>query len=84
MKMIALTNYWDGQANTIYINPEMIGHLSPAQTKEGYLQERDITRVGVLTHNNGGFNVLETIPEILRLLGIKHAHNATTRQQEDV
>ena len=56
MKFIKLTS---STGNDIVVNVARIGHMY----KDG-----DYTRVGVTTHNNGGFSVKETIEEILKLI----------------
>ena len=52
----------------IFINPQMLGHISTyVQTGKyvGEVEGRRVTTLGVTTHNNGGFNVLETPEEII-------------------
>lgn len=61
MKFIKLTSASNG--STIYINPEMIGHLYQDGDGEG-----KYTRVGTNTHNDGGFKVAEDIEQILRMI----------------
>ncbi len=59
MKLIKLTLF-----NTklpIYINVEMIGSLNE-------VEEKNYTSVGHLTHNNGGFRVIESVKEIIELI----------------
>jgi len=54
----------------IYINPSLIGHFYPVPEKREYgtISEEKHTVVGVVTHNNGGFRVIETPARILELL----------------
>mgnify|MGYP006267630929 CR=1 FL=1 len=66
--MVHFIELTDRHYKTIYINPQMIGdiytHIESGQyggEKEG----RKITIVGCLTHNNGGFKVLDTPEEVL-------------------
>lgn len=68
MKLIALTSIHDHK--TIWINPEHIGHLYAKEAKMEYgrIQSQACTRVGVTTHNNGGFEVKETPEEIIALI----------------
>ena len=60
--MIKLTANGGGD---VFVNPEHIGHI---------VIERDIracetfTRVGVTTHNNGGFKIKETPEQIIKLI----------------
>ena len=56
-KFIALTSVID--KGTIYLNVDMIGHI---------FQDDECTRVGHLTHNNGGFRVTQDAEEILDLI----------------
>lgn len=56
-KMIKLTSSYDN--SEIYINVLYIGH---------FYKDENNTRVGVSTHNNGGFKVKETSEEILKLI----------------
>lgn len=66
VKFIKLTNIFNiNNPRPVYLNIEMIGDIS--RYKE------NITKVGILTHNNGGWNVSETPEEILEL--IKKANN---------
>jgi hypothetical protein len=64
MKLIQLTNT---KRNSIYINIDMIGHIySHTELNKGYGVSIPITKIGVTTHNNGGFEVLETVEQIIR------------------
>jgi hypothetical protein len=56
-KFIALTALHNKQ--TIYLNVDMIGDI---------IQDDECTRVGHLTHNNGGFKVTQDVEEILDLI----------------
>lgn len=68
MKLIKLTHLKD--KTTFYVNAEMIGHIYPVEAKYEYgrTKEEAHTIVGVLTHNNGGFKVEETVEKILAVL----------------
>ena len=68
MKFIKLTNLNDKQP--IYINIEQIGHIyRVAETSSyGSVDKPEHTRIGVTTHNNGGFEVTESIEEIINLI----------------
>ena len=68
MKFIKLTNLKDEQP--IYINVDQIGHFYHQENKIEYgrITKPSLTCVGVTTHNNGGFEVKETIEEILHLI----------------
>ena len=59
MKFIKLTSVEDGKP--VYINIEMIGHMYEVP-KDNH------TRVGVRTHNNGGFRVAEDVDQIMKLI----------------
>jgi hypothetical protein len=56
----------------IYINTEMIGHMYEVPAKKEYGKEvkEAYTKIGVTTHNNGGFEVAEDIIQIMKLVGI--------------
>ena len=68
MKLIKLTCATQG--DFIYVNPEHIGHLYQVKTKFEYGREKEPahTRVGVTTHNNGGFKVAEDVEQIVKLI----------------
>ncbi len=66
-KFIELTNDRGGK---VYINVDSIGHLYQ-YTKKAYLNhevDKVLTTVGTLCHNNGGFDVIESVDEILKLI----------------
>ena len=68
MKLIKLTSAKDGKP--IFINIDQIGHIYyvPAKMSYGRVEEEAHTRVGVTTHNNGGFAVAENVNQILKLI----------------
>ena len=68
MKLIKLTSTTDNKP--VYINIECIGHFYqvPAKKEYGREIEEAHTRVGVTTHNNGGFKVAEDINQISKLI----------------
>ena len=57
IKFVKLTSYSTNKP--IYLNIDMIGDIIES---DGY------TRVGHLTHNNGGFKVSEEVEEVLELI----------------
>jgi hypothetical protein len=65
---IKLTNLKD--ATIIYINVNYIGHIYAVKEKleYGHVEKAAHTVVGTTTHNNGGFQVLETPNEIFSML----------------
>ena len=65
MKLIGLTNL---RGKTIYINPNHIGHIYEVEEKVEYgrVMEEKHTKIGVTTHNNGGFSVKESIIDIMK------------------
>jgi hypothetical protein len=65
---IKLTNLKDKQP--IYINVDCIGHVYTEKPKieHGRVEKEAHTVVGVTTHNNGGFQVIETPNEIFIML----------------
>jgi hypothetical protein len=68
MRLIKLTSLQDKQP--IYINVDTIGHFYEVkeEIKYGRVEKAKHTRVGVLTHNNGGFSVIEDVNKILKLI----------------
>lgn len=62
-----------GKKSPVYINAAYIGHFYEVEEKRSYgtLEEPKHTVVGVVTHNNGGFNVTETPEQILKMLSKK-------------
>ena len=66
MKLIKLTSA--NNTGSIYVNVEHIGHMYEVKDKVEYGKvtvERH-TVVGVVTHNNGGFRVKETVKDIVK------------------
>ena len=70
MKLIKLTTFYDGLEEPLYVNPNHIGHMYhvPAESEYNRLRKREHTRLGITTHNNGGFEVLETPEQIIKLI----------------
>jgi hypothetical protein len=54
----------------IYININMIGHFYEVEETRSYgsVDKPKHTRIGVTTHNNGGFEVKESVKEISKLI----------------
>jgi nitrogen regulatory protein PII-like uncharacterized protein len=68
MKLIKLTSTAkNDKYPAIYINVEQIGSIYQLY-KEEYGVGKLETRVGVTTHNNGGFSVRETPEQIIKLI----------------
>ena len=67
-RFIKLTNLKD--TTIIYINVDCIGHVYTEKPKieHGRVEKEAHTVVGTTTHNNGGFQVLETPNEIFSML----------------
>jgi hypothetical protein len=67
MKIIKLTSV---DKSAIYINVEHIGHFYEIEPKIEYgrVTEAKHTRIGVTTHNNGGFKVIESVDKIIKIL----------------
>ena len=67
MNLIKLTSL-DGKP--IYINADYIGHFYqvPEKCSYGRVDTEAHTRVGVVTHNNGGFSVAEDVNQIQKLI----------------
>jgi hypothetical protein len=68
MRLIKLTSLQDKQP--IYINIDAIGHFYEVkeEIKYGRVEKVKHTRIGVITHNNGGFSVIESVKEIIKLI----------------
>lgn len=64
MNLIKVTSLSDKKP--IYINVDMIGHFYRVPEKKDYgtIVKVEHTRIGITTHNNGGFEITET-PEML-------------------
>jgi hypothetical protein len=72
MTFIKLTNCHNRTSpKSVYVNIEQIGHMYQVTKKIEYSNpEQNFTHtiLGVTTHNNGGFDILETPEEILELI----------------
>ena len=71
MKLIQVTSA--KKIEPIYINIDMIGHINSYTETGNYSGEikgRVVTNIGVTTHNNGGFYVIETVREVIQKIKI--------------
>lgn len=70
MKLIKLTTFYGGVEEPLYLNPNQIGHMYsyPAEKEYNGIKNQEITRIGITTHNNGGFEVLESVEQIIKLI----------------
>ena len=68
MKIIKVTSLKDKKP--VYLNVEQIGHFFIVPEKMFYcsVEEAEHTRVGVTTHNNGGFSIVETPETLIKLI----------------
>lgn len=68
MKIIKVTSLKD--KSSIYVNVEQIGHFYIVAEKKSYgsVDEVEHTRVGITTHNNGGFTIVETPEALIKLI----------------
>ena len=68
MKLIKVTPLKGN--NPIYININQIGHFYEVEETSSYgsVDKPKHTRIGVTTHNNGGFEVKESVKEIAQLI----------------
>jgi hypothetical protein len=68
MNIIKLTSL--NHNSPIYINVDCIGHFIEVEEKLGYgrVVTEKHTRIGVTTHNNGGFEVKESAEVIFYLI----------------
>ena len=67
-KFIQVTSLSNG--GKILVNVRHIGHFYETEEKIEYgkVTKPKHTRFGVTTHNNGGFEVKETVDEILKMI----------------
>jgi hypothetical protein len=68
MKLIKLTTFYLNKKEELYVNPMHIGHMYEVPENANNRTKPQHTIVGVTTHNNGGFEVLESTEEIIRLI----------------
>lgn len=68
MKLIKLTTFYRNVEQPLYVNPLHIGHMYSVPEGTDYMKKRQHTIVGVTTHNNGGFEVIETLEQIIKLI----------------
>jgi hypothetical protein len=68
MKIIKVTSLKDKKP--IYINVEQIGHFYrvPEKMSYGSVDEVEHTKLGITTHNNGGFAITETPEKLMELI----------------
>jgi hypothetical protein len=68
MKIIKVTSLKD--KSSIYVNVEQIGHFYIVSEKMNYgrVEEVEHTRLGITTHNNGGFSITETPKKLMELI----------------
>ena len=68
MKFIKLTSFIDNKP--IFINPETIGHIFEAtdMNRAAVNKPSIYTSVGTTCHNNGGFRIVESPDEILKMV----------------
>ena len=68
MKIIKVTSFKD--KSPVYLNVEQIGHfyIVPEKMNYGRVEEVEHTRLGVTTHNNGGFSITETPKKLMELI----------------
>lgn len=78
MKLIKLTNLKDKKP--IYINIEHIGHIYEVDETSSYgsVDTPAHTVIGVTTHNNGGFKVIESYKDIIKKIEAKAYNGSTT------
>jgi hypothetical protein len=68
MKIIKVTSLKDKKP--VYVNVEQIGHfyIVPEKMNYGRVEEVEHTRLGITTHNNGGFSITETPKKLMELI----------------
>jgi hypothetical protein len=68
MKLIKLTTFHLGVYEPLYVNPLHIGHMYSVPENADNRTKPQHTRLGVTTHRNGGFEVIETLEQIKKLI----------------
>jgi hypothetical protein len=68
MKIIKVTSLKDKKP--MYINVDQIGHFYRVPEKKSYgsVDEVEHTKLGITTHNNGGFSIVETPETLIKLI----------------
>ena len=68
MKIIKVTSLKD--KSSIYLNVDQIGHFYRVPEKKSYgsVDEVEHTRLGIRTHNKGGFLIVETPEALIKLI----------------
>ena len=68
MKIIKVTSFKD--KSPVYLNVEQIGHFYRVPEKKSYgsVDEVEHTKLGITTHNNGGFAITETPEALIKLI----------------
>ena len=68
MKIIKVTSLKDKLP--MYINVDQIGHFYRVPEKKSYgsVDEVEHTKLGITTHNNGGFPIVETPEALIKLI----------------
>ena len=68
LKIIKVTSLKDKKP--VYVNVEQIGHfyIVPEKMNYGRVEEVEHTRLGITTHNNGGFSITETPKKLMELI----------------
>ena len=71
--MVSFIELTSRHGSKIFINPQMVGHVYQEIETGNYSGEKEgraITIIGMLTHNNGGFKVLETPEDVLHKINV--------------
>lgn len=78
MKLIKLTSLKDKKS--IFINIEHIGHFYEVDEtiSHGRVDTPAHTIIGVTTHNNGGFRIIESYVDIVKKIEAKAYNGGTT------
>lgn len=66
MKLIKLTSITG--TKDLYVNPNHIGHCYRVRETKYSKVIAEHTRLGITTHNNGGFEIVETPEQIIKLI----------------
>jgi hypothetical protein len=68
MEYITVTSQSSKNNPSIYININFIGHIYTTLVDCYEREKKLVTIIGVSTHNNGGFRVIETPEQIIKLI----------------
>jgi len=68
MRLIKLTTFYNDVEEALYVNPLHIGHMFSVPKNSHNRIKPKYTKIGITTHNNGGFEVMESPEQINKLI----------------